>query len=308
MTQTTRACLDCDADISHRHGNTRRCEPCSAAHQKRQNSRNPDQSNDCFDRTDSEACTVGRLRRLRCNKHYVRAVKAGLDLAPPSRTCLGCGEIFVPTRWDARHCSRRCTSATHNLRTKRPEETRNCVECEKPYLLTRTDRLTCSLKCSKRRIDRRRNKGIRDFLCAHCSSVFQAIRSDALYCSSGCSRRAYYAANKERLTAASMRWAMEHPEEMRARRRKRRALKRDNPGSVGVEFGDWQRLVRRYRGCCAYCGCRPEVIQMDHVIPLARGGRHAVGNVLPVCPTCNHSKSATLLAEWRHRRKLPLAA
>jgi 5-methylcytosine-specific restriction endonuclease McrA len=190
----------------------------------------------------------------------------------------------------------------------RPAETRSCIECEKPYPLTRTDRLTCSPKCTKRRNGRRKNKGTRDFVCAHCSSAFQAIRSDALYCSTWCSKRSYYLANKERLTAASIRWAIEHPDEMRARRRRRRALKRNNPGSVGVELADWRRLVLRYRGCCAYCGDQTAVIQMDHVIPLARGGRHAIGNVLPSCPTCNHSKSATLLAAWRQRRKLPIGA
>lgn len=32
------------------------------------------------------------------------------------------------------------------------------------------------------------------------------------------------------------------------------------------------------------------------------GGRHAIGNVLPVCATCNLSKHDKLLAEWRYRR------
>lgn len=294
--------------LSHRHGNTRRCEPCSAAHQMAQSCRNLDGSANCFDRNDVDECTQGKLRRLRCSKHYTRAIKSGVDLSPPSRLCLSCGVSFTPTRRDALHCSRRCTTRTSYRRNRRPDETRLCLECEASFPVSRTDRLTCSLKCSKRRIDRRKNKGVRDFLCAHCVAVFQAIRSDALYCSPWCSKRAYYEANRERLIASAVQWAADHPEEMRVRRRARRALKRSNPGSVGVELKDWRRLVLRYRGCCAYCGNQPEVVQMDHVIPLARGGRHAIGNVLPACPSCNHSKQAALLAEWRHRRKLPLAA
>lgn len=308
MTQTTRACLACGADISHRHGNTRRCEPCSAAHQKKQSSRNPDDSAKCFDRNEVDECTRGKLRRLRCSKHYKRAVKAGTDLAPSPRTCLACGTGFTPSRHDALHCSRRCTTQTSYNRNRPPDGTRLCAECGTPFPVTRSDRITCSLKCSKRRIDRRRNKGIRDFLCAHCSSTFQAARSDALYCSPWCSKRAYYTAHRELLIARSIQWAVDHPEEMRVRRRARRALKRNNPGSVGVLLDDWRRLVTRYRDRCAYCGRQPETIQMDHVIPLARGGRHAIGNVLPACPTCNHSKQDKILAEWRHRRKLPLAA
>jgi hypothetical protein len=308
MTQAPRACLDCGADISHRHGNTRRCEPCSAAHQKKQASRNPDYSVKCFDRNEAEDCTRGKLRRLRCSKHYARAVKAGVDLSPPPRSCLACRTTFTPARHDALHCSRRCTTQTSYQRNRRPDETRLCLECEAPFPVTRTDRLTCSRKCGKRRNARSRYKGIRDFVCAHCAGAFQSGRSDALYCSGWCRKRAYYAVNRERLIADSIRWAVAHPEKMQARRRARRALKRGNPGSVGVELRDWRRLVRRHRGCCAYCGDQPETIHMDHVIPLARGGRHAIGNVLPACPTCNHSKSATLLVEWRHQRKLPLAA
>ncbi|WP_425597439.1 HNH endonuclease [Streptomyces tendae] len=308
MTQTTRACPDCGADISHRHGNTRRCEPCATAHRTRQDSRNPDDSAQCIDRNGTDECTRGKLRRLRCWKHYKRAVTAGIDLSPTSRTCLACGTDFTPQRHDARHCSRRCTTKSSYNRSRRPNETKLCIECEAPFPATRTDRITCSRTCRRRRNDRRRYKGIRDFVCAHCAETFQAIRSDALYCSHWCRKRAYYSANRERLIAQSVQWAVDHPEELQARRRARRALQRNNPGSVGVEASDWRRLVLRYRGRCAYCGAQPDAIQMDHVIPLARGGRHAIGNVLPACPTCNHSKQATLLVEWRNQRRRSLAA
>lgn len=308
MTQTTRACLDCSADISHRHGNSRRCQPCSAVHLKKQSSRNPDDSDGCFDRNDADRCTRGKLRRLRCSKHYKRAIKAGIDLSPPPRNCPSCDVGFTPLRHDAQHCSRRCTTQSSYRRNRRPDETRLCAECEAPFPVTRTDRLTCSRKCGQRRTARRSYKGIHDFVCAHCAGAFQAVRSDANYCSFWCRRRAYYALNREHLIASSVRWAAENPEAMQARRRQRRARKRNNPGSVGVKLKDWRRLVHRFRDCCAYCGARPETMQMDHVIPLALGGRHAIGNVLPACPPCNHSKSARLLIEWRSRRKLPLAA
>lgn len=67
---------------------------------------------------------------------------------------------------------------------------------------------------------------------------------------------------------------------------------------------DWHRLVARYRGKCAYCSTAPAT-EIDHVLPLTRGGRHAIGNILPVCRPCNTSKRALLLIEWR--RKKPAA-
>lgn len=83
---------------------------------------------------------------------------------------------------------------------------------------------------------------------------------------------------------------------------KRRARKRQNPDSVGVSVRDWMKLVRRYRSCCAYCGEFVERPVIEHVIPLARGGRHAIGNVLPACAGCNASKHASFIVEWRKRR------
>ena len=299
MTQTTRACLDCSADIGHRHGNTKRCEPCSAAHQKRQGSKNVDESTHCVDRRDGEVCTAGKLRRSRCGKHYKRAVKAGADLTPKARCCPSCDVTFRPAQEDAVHCSRRCTSTASNRRNYVSNAERACVECGAFFVPTRSDRIVCSRRCRMRRGYLSRVKCVRDFICAHCAGVFQAVRCDAAYCSPQCSKRGYYASNRARLIARSVQWAIENPDRMQARRRERRARKRGNPGSVGVQVQDWLRLVNRHSHCCAYCGSYAAVLHMDHVIPLAKGGRHAIGNVLPACPTCNHSKGATFLFQWK---------
>lgn len=71
---------------------------------------------------------------------------------------------------------------------------------------------------------------------------------------------------------------------------------------------DWRRMVARYRACCAYCGQSVPKLHQEHVIPVARGGRHSIGNLLPVCPSCNRSKGKRLLVEWRHRQQQGLAA
>lgn len=308
MTQTTRACLDCSADIGSRHGNARRCEPCSLEHQGKQNSRNPDESANCFGRNDSEACRPGRLRRLRCGKHYRRAVKAGIDLTPAQRECLACGATFQPNREDAVHCSRRCTTATSDQRNHTDNPPRACEECGSLFVPKRSDKITCSQECRGRRNYKYAIKGERDFICAHCSAVFRASRDDALFCSERCNKQAYYNANRERLIAASAQWVAANPERAQMLRRARRARIRSNPGSVGVGLKDWRKLVARYRNCCAYCGTLADVVHMDHVIPLALGGRHAIGNVLPACPECNNSKHAMLLAAWRRLRPAVAAA
>ncbi len=70
-------------------------------------------------------------------------------------------------------------------------------------------------------------------------------------------------------------------------------------------IGVWLMFDKR----CAYCD---ELIdgqpQPDHVVPLSRGGRNLISNILPCCAGCNRDKNDLTLAEWqseRERRHLP---
>jgi 5-methylcytosine-specific restriction protein A len=59
----------------------------------------------------------------------------------------------------------------------------------------------------------------------------------------------------------------------------------------------WKRRLQR--GVCAYCGkaFRPGELTMDHVVPIARGGRSAKGNVVASCKPCNTEKKLLTPAE-----------
>lgn len=72
---------------------------------------------------------------------------------------------------------------------------------------------------------------------------------------------------------------------------------------------DLRRVLERYRHSCAYCqtqlrrgGRRSDSLEWDHVIPIARGGRHGVGNLVPACMKCNRQKNDRLLVEWRMQK------
>lgn len=133
--------------------------------------------------------------------------------------------------------------------------------------------------------------------------------------------QAWRAANAEAVKARWDRWYRAHADDRRAymasirdRTNELARIRRDTPegrlagieryhrrrarltNSPGVSPRDWHRLVRRHGGLCAYCR-RPGSTQ-DHVIPLARGGRHAIGNLLPACQSCNSAKGDRLLVEW----------
>lgn len=52
-------------------------------------------------------------------------------------------------------------------------------------------------------------------------------------------------------------------------------------------------------GECLYCGDPATTI--DHYIPLARGGKHEVSNLVPACRRCNCKKSTKLPSEFLAR-------
>ena len=72
------------------------------------------------------------------------------------------------------------------------------------------------------------------------------------------------------------------------------------PKAFQFSDADWKRTLNRYRFCCAYCG-ESGPLTMDHVVPISRGGRHSIGNVVPACGPCNFGKHTSLAIEWRRR-------
>lgn len=103
-------------------------------------------------------------------------------------------------------------------------------------------------------------------------------------------QRRYYEENKD-----SGSWIV--------RSRNRRDRIRANGGRVTL--AEWQEILARFDKRCAKCGS-PDNIHMDHVVPLAKGGRHSPDNVQPLCQTCNLQKHART-EDWRARHYRPLA-
>lgn len=50
---------------------------------------------------------------------------------------------------------------------------------------------------------------------------------------------------------------------------------------------------------CRVTGCTNTDMQMDHVIPIARGGSHGIGNLAPLCGTHNNMKNDRTWIEFR---------
>lgn len=47
---------------------------------------------------------------------------------------------------------------------------------------------------------------------------------------------------------------------------------------------------------CHYCN--QPAVEIDHVVPISRGGTGDLSNLVPACRSCNASKNDKTLAEW----------
>lgn len=110
--------------------------------------------------------------------------------------------------------------------------------------------------------------------------------------------REWYAANLDEQRARSREYQRAHPEKRRKpppeKRRAAKAIRRARQiAATVVPFSEaeWLNVVARYGGLCAYCRVRPWE-HRDHVVPLSRGGAHAIGNIVPACARCNQRKGA----------------
>ena len=65
----------------------------------------------------------------------------------------------------------------------------------------------------------------------------------------------------------------------------------------------WAMLRSRWGGC-AYCGADDPQPQKDCVLPISRGGRYTLANVVPACRSCNASKCNAEVTTWMRRKKL----
>ena len=94
---------------------------------------------------------------------------------------------------------------------------------------------------------------------------------------------------------------MVHPNSRQARaarRRRTRVAAADND----LSHAEWAKLQELWHGC-AYCGATDRALQRDCVLPISRGGRYTIDNVVPACGSCNASKSNSEVTSWMRRTR-----
>jgi len=76
-------------------------------------------------------------------------------------------------------------------------------------------------------------------------------------------------------------------------------LKRERQRARELRQSQWWKR-RLAKGICHYCGrpTPPKELTMDHIVPIARGGKSTKSNLVPCCKECNTAKRQLLPMEW----------
>ena len=223
-------------------------------------------------------------------------------MPPALSSCLHCGKALAastPGQGGVRKfCSAKCMARLrYLLLNHRPEKP--CRRCGTVIAAgSHSNRDYCSKDCKKAvdsDVSRQRYPGtyvVRRYqnTCAVCGSGFVARRKHGKVCSRPCLNR----------------WKLSSPKfraDLRMRADARRALIR---GAERALKFDAYVIFERDNWTCQMCGLpTPKMLrgttqqnapELDHIIPLSKGGEHTPSNTQCACLRCNRRKSAKVAA------------
>lgn len=115
--------------------------------------------------------------------------------------------------------------------------------------------------------------------------------------------RTSYIARRDKILAQKREYAARNPDKVSEANRNKRAKRAGAVGTYTLE--EVLLLYDSQGGLCAYCEVSlGDTYHVDHMQPLARGGRNDWTNLAVTCPFCNISKKDKLAEEFMDYRRL----
>lgn len=237
-------------------------------------------------------CCVPCSWRARDRRKGVRPLeKANAERAASAirRGCAVCGVQFRPTRWGNHRngeqtcCSRECSAQRKRSQTARHYDYPRANACD---------------QCG-------RCVSLRAKYCSACSPWVQPnrCRDCGVEVSKGAQR---CEPCRKKAVAASKAKAKANPA-YRVRKRAAKAARRALERAAEADRFDPFEVFERDGWRCHMCGCstpkryrgtyRPNAPELDHIVPLAKGGQHTKVNTACSCRACNGAKSDRILGQ-----------
>lgn len=110
------------------------------------------------------------------------------------------------------------------------------------------------------------------------------------------SNRKWSAKNQDKIHINAKRWRNNNRDKRHEWAQARRARKRN----AFVERVNRKRVFNRAGGICGICSKPIDGgFEIDHILPLSKGGEHSYGNCQPAHPSCNRRKGAKIGFRFR---------
>lgn len=179
---------------------------------------------------------------------------------------------------------------------------RACQECGMHYSPTHTGQRVCSQSCGGRRAGRvtqeRYGTAVKSFQCEGCLQVVERLSSSSRDAKRFCSRECYW------LSGSVGKWTGRPVPRIADRANIASRRRAERMRSAVREPVDLIVVLERDGWACRECGREtskelrgqfvPSAPEVDHIIPLSRGGSHTYDNLRCLCRRCNQIKGSRL--------------
>jgi hypothetical protein len=213
------------------------------------------------------------------------------------KTCTGCGqtlsvEDFSPSKGGLfgvrSKCKPCCAVAARDYRNRNPQKV---IEYNAKYRADNPEKVAHHSRLFRERnpdyakayhAEHRESENLRGRIAYWRDPVKQAVR-----------KKKARQENPEKFREKNRRYAQNNVQKLNEKSARRRALK-----AKAVTYKVSKKEIwLLYNSPCFYCGKPSQTI--EHVMPIARGGTHGIGNLVPSCGPCNYSKADKTVMEWR---------
>jgi uncharacterized Zn finger protein (UPF0148 family) len=107
----------------------------------------------------------------------------------------------------------------------------------------------------------------------------------------------YYKKNREALLLYQRNYRKKNKEKIREADRLRKRIQREDARNFSLR--DWHNVLDIYGWKCYYCHKDLDNPEKDHKLPITRGGRATIDNIVPTCHACNCRKNDRTIEEYR---------
>lgn len=237
-----------------------------------------------------------RVRPFRAAKSRFCSIKCKRD-GLITVNCKGCGREFshYPSQAGKSYCSNACKYKFAFHRSLIKSE---CLHCGRAFDRRKKgahQQTFCNRTCLHEYRRARVTK-----TCVECGNSYEVVISQfgsSKFCSRTCQNRSQGREKSIRHSAAPYREAAKLVR--RAATQRHRALKRSAKGTFTRQ--QWLDKCRYHGWRCYLCGTDLDIhtAQVEHRIPLSRGGSNWIANLAPACSRCNGAKGSQTEKEYR---------